>query len=126
MAGVKSGRLAEDIKRIISAEIRELKDPRISGATMLTVVRCEVSQDGSYCKAYISSFDGYAQAKEAAAGLESAKGIIKHEISRVLRLRKCPDIKFIPDNSMEHSMRINKLLKDDEGRLSGGEGFDKG
>lgn len=113
MAGVKAGRMSEDIKRIISAKMRDLKDPRISEATMLTVVRCEVSSDGSYCKVYISSFDGYAQAKQAVGGFESAKGLLKREISNVLHLRKCPELKFIADDSMEHSMRINELLKED-------------
>ncbi len=113
MAGVKSYRMGEDIRRIISAKLTELKDPRISGATMLTVMRCEVSSDGSYCKVYISSFDGHKQAIEAVKGLESAKGILKREISNVLRLKKCPELKFIADNSTEHSVRINELLKKD-------------
>ena len=113
MPGVKAYRMGEDIKRIISAKLTELKDPRISGATMLTVMRCEVTSDGSYCRIYISSFDGHNQALEAVKGLESAKGIIKREISSVLRLRKCPELKFIADDSTEHSARINELLKKD-------------
>ncbi len=114
MAGVKAYRMGEDIRRIISAKLTELKDPRISGATMLTVMRCEVSSDGSYCKVYISSFDGHKQVLEAVKALESAKGIIKREISNVLRLKKCPELKFIADNSSEHSARINELLKKTE------------
>ena len=64
MAGFKSGRMAEDIKRIISGMLRDLKDPRISGG-MLTIIRCDVSGDASHCKVYVSSFDGYEKAKEA-------------------------------------------------------------
>lgn len=112
MAGLKAYRMGEDIKRIISSKIRDLKDPRISGAMMLTIVRCEVSSDGSYCKVFVSSIEGYEQAKEAVKGFESAKGFLKREISNVLKLRKCPELKFVADNSIEHSAEINKKLRD--------------
>jgi ribosome-binding factor A len=103
--------MAEDIRRIVFAKMRELKDPRIGGGEMLTVTRCEVSHDGSYCKIYISGFEGEEQTKNAVKGLTSATGIIKREISNVLGLKKCPDLKFIADNSGESSVRIFEKLK---------------
>lgn len=112
MAGYRTIRMSEDIRRIISGKMRELKDPRIRGGEMLTVVRCDVAGDGSYCKVYISSFEGMERAKEAVKGFESAKGFLKHEISKVLELKKCPELKFIADNSIEHSAEITKKLKD--------------
>ena len=30
----------------------------------------------------------------------------------MLKLKKCPELKFIADNSIEHSAKINKLLKE--------------
>jgi ribosome-binding factor A len=110
--GYKAGRMSEDIKRIISGKIRDLKDPRISKNGMLTVVRCDVASDGSYCKVYISSFEGFDKAKEAVKGFESASGFLKREISHVLGLRKCPELKFVADDSIEHSAQISKRLKE--------------
>lgn len=112
MANFKAGRMSEDIRRIVSAKMRELKDPRLKGGMTLTVVRCDVANDGSFAKIYISSLEGFEASKEAVKGLESAKGFIKREISNVLKLRKCPELKFIADNSAEHSVAINKILKD--------------
>ena len=103
--------MSEDIKRIISGKMRDLKDPRISGNGMLTIVRCDVAGDGSFCKVYVSSFEGYDKAKEAVKGFESASGFLKREISNVLGIRKCPELKFIADDSMEHSAQINEKLK---------------
>ena len=111
MSGVKAGRMSEDIRRIISAKMRELKDPRLGGGSMLTVIRCYVSGDGSFCKVYISSLEGFDKAKEAVKGLTSASGYLKREISNVLKLKKCPDLKFIADNSAESSVRIFEKLK---------------
>lgn len=112
MASIKSGRMSEDIRRIISGKMRDLKDPRINGGDMLTVVRCDVARDGSFCRVYISSFEGYERAKEAVKGFDSAKGFLKREISNVLGLRKCPELSFVADDSIEHSAQINKLLKE--------------
>ena len=38
MAGYRAGRMSEDIRRIISGKMRDLKDPRIHGGDMLTIV----------------------------------------------------------------------------------------
>jgi len=110
--GYKAGRMSEDIRRIISGKMRDLKDPRIHGGEMLTVVRCDVASDGSYCKVYISSFEGYERAKEAVKGFESATGYLKREISNVLKLKKSPELKFIADNSIEHSAQIARRLSE--------------
>ncbi len=111
MPNFKAGRMAEDMKREISAIIRDLKDPRIAGG-MLTIIRCDVSGDMSHCKVYVSSFDGFEKAKEAVKGFESASGYIKREISNALHLKKCPELKFIADNSTQHSADINRILKE--------------
>lgn len=103
--------MGEDIRRIVFAKMRELKDPRIGGGEMLTVTRCEVTRDGSFCKIYISALDGEERSKQAVKGLTSASGIIKREISNVLGIKKCPDLKFIPDTSGESSVRIFEKLK---------------
>lgn len=103
--------MSEDIRRIISAKMRELKDPRLGGGELLTVVRCEVASDGSFCKVYVSSLEGIDKAKQAVKGFESASGYLKREISNVLGLRKAPELKFVADDSAEYSARIFEKLK---------------
>lgn len=110
MAGYKSDRVAEDIKREIIAVIRELKDPRVKDK-ILTVVRVEVSHDLSYAKVYVSALEGLDTAKEAVKGLVSATGHIRHEIGSRLRLRKTPELKFVADNSIEHGIEIFKKIE---------------
>lgn len=111
MPSYKASRMSEDIRRIVSAKMRELKDPRLDGGDMLTVTRCEVSHDGSFCKVYVSSLDGEQKTNEAVKGLTSASGLLKREISNVLGLRRSPDLKFIADHSSESSVRIFEKLK---------------
>ena len=111
MANFKTGRISEDIRRELSALIKELKDPRIANG-MLTIMRCDVSNDMSHCKVYVSSLDGFEKTKEAVKGFESSSGYKKRELSIALHIKKCPELKFIADNSTEHSVKINKLLKE--------------
>ncbi len=110
MAGYRKDRIAEDIKREITALTRELKDPRLKG--MLTVVRVEVSSDASSAKVYVSAMEGFETAQTAVKGLESASGLLKRELANRLHLRKAPALTFIADNSIEHGMRIVKMLND--------------
>ena len=110
MAGYRAGRMSEDIRRIISGKMRDLKDPRIHGGDMLTIVRCDVAGDGSFCKVYVSSFEGYEKAKEAVKGFESATGFLKREISNVLKLKKCPELKFILEKKLEEKQNKYKKI----------------
>ncbi len=111
MPNFRNGRLSEDIKREISALIREeIKDPRVNGG-FVSVVRTELSGDGSHCKVYISDLTGFEASKAAVKGLESASGMVRRHISNKLRLKKCPELKFIADNSIEHSAEIAKMLE---------------
>ncbi len=111
MPGFKKMRLEEDIKREISSlMLTEIKDPRVNSG-LVSVVRTEMSSDGSHCKVYVSSLDGMDSAREAVKGLESALWIFKKAITNKLRLKKSPELKFIADDSIEHSAKIEKMLE---------------
>ena len=113
MPGYRSGRTAEDIKREITAILRELKDPRLAGH-ILTVVRLDISHDLSYGKVYVSAMEGFEDAKAAVKALESATGLIRRELGARLRLRKAPELKFIADNSVEKGFEMFKKLRGPE------------
>ncbi len=109
MASYKANRTEEDILREMTAILRELKDPRID--PMLTVVRAELSRDLSDCKIFVSSLSGQSAAKQSCLGLESASGFIRRELFRRLKIRKCPALHFIADDSIAHSAEINRKLQ---------------
>ncbi len=109
MGTYKQNRTAEDIKREISAIVRELKDPRVS-EHLISVARAEVSSDSSYVKVYVSAVEGIEVAKAATKALTGATGLIRREIGKRLGLRKAPELKFVADNSVEYGMNIIKKL----------------
>jgi len=111
MANYKSGRVAEDIKRELTAIFRKIKDPRVNGV-FLSVIRTEVTKDLSYCTVYISAMDGIEKAKIAVKGLTSAAGFIKRELGLRLELRNIPEMIFKATDSIEYSANIARILKD--------------
>jgi ribosome-binding factor A len=110
MPGHRMDRIAEDMKRELSDILRQLKDPRVTG--IVSVVRVEVSADLSRAKVYVSSIGG--ENPEVAKGLFSASGYIRTELSNRLHIRKTPELKFIPDDSIQTSARIAKILSEIE------------
>lgn len=105
MSMYKNDRTAEDIKREITAVIRELKDPRVKDK-LLTVVRIELAGDLSFGKVYISALEGYETAVAAAKGLTHAQGLIRREVGNRLHLRKSPELKFIADDSVRKGIEL--------------------
>ena len=108
MPNHRIGRLSEDIKRELSALLRELKDPRIS--EMTSILRCEVSPDGSHCKVHVTALGDETAVQESCKGLTSAAGYLRRELGSRLKMRKCPELHFIPDTSIAYSAHINELL----------------
>lgn len=109
MAGHRSDRTAEDILRELTAILRTVKDPRVSG-TMLSIVRTEVTNDLSYATVYVSSMDGMDAAKDAVKGLKSAAGYMRRELGAALKLRHVPELRFVADDSIAYSARLSHTL----------------
>ncbi len=105
MSMYKKDRMAEDIKREITAVIRELKDPRVKDK-LLTVVRIELASDLSFGKVFVSALEGLDTAKTAVDGLKNASGLIRREVANRLKLRKAPDLIFVADDSVRESAEL--------------------
>ena len=110
MPSYRSDRNSEDIRRELTAILRTVKDPRVSG--LISIVRVEVSGDMGHAQVYISSMDGMDAARQAVKGLVSAAGYMRRELGHALRLRSVPELHFIADDSIEYSAGIAKTLAD--------------
>lgn len=91
---------------------REIKDPRIGFATVTDV---EVSSDLRHAKIFVSPLGDEESARQTMEGLESAKGYIRTELGRRVRLRFTPEISFAIDRSIEYGVRLTRLI-DEVGR----------
>lgn len=108
MPSFKIGRAAADIQRELADLFREMKDPRVS--KLLSIVKVDVSGDLSYATVYVSAIEGYDKTVESVKGLKNAAGFLRRELGVRLRLRKTPELRFVADNSIEHSAHIAKII----------------
>lgn len=116
--GYRAGRLGEEIRKLISdLLLRELKDPRLSGIVSISAV--DVTADYSYATIYISILgdnpedDAEKERKnEVLEAFRSAKGLIRKEIGKNIKLRHVPDLLFKIDTSLEYGRHISKVIKE--------------
>jgi ribosome-binding factor A len=106
----RTDRVAELIlEELAEVLLRKVKDPRIGNITLTDV---EVSGDLRNARVFYSLMGDEQRKAGARAGLESARGFVKRELSRRLKLRVMPDIAFHFDPSLERGSRIERLLSD--------------
>ena len=113
MPSFKTGRTASDIRRELSALIGGLKDPRIS--KLISIIKVDVSGDMSYATIYVSAIEGYDKTVESVKGLKSAAGYLRRELGARVKMRKTPELRFVADNSIEHSAHIAEIIESFDG-----------
>jgi ribosome-binding factor A len=86
----------------------KVKDPRIS--TLITITDVKISSDLSYAKLYISSFEGEKKMLTAVDALNHAAGFIQKNISKELRMRVTPKLRFYADESIKRGFEINEKI----------------
>jgi ribosome-binding factor A len=100
-------RVQELLKEVISEVMRELKDPRVGFATITDVV---VSPDLRHAKIYVSILGKEEDRQGTMIGLNNARGFIRREISKNIRLKHIPDLTFHFDESIERGVRVVHII----------------
>ena len=106
----RQDRVSALIQRELSEVIhRVVKDPRVA---FCTITHVEVSSDLKYVDVKVSVIGGLEQKEATLAGLKSAAGFLRREIGRRMALRYSPELRFSLDDSVDHLMKIDGLLKE--------------
>ena len=97
--------LREEIADII---MRKVKDPRLG---FVTVTDVELSEDLKTARVFVSVLKD--KDKETTLEiLNSAKGLIRGEISKRIRVKFIPTVEFRIDKSIEYGEKVDRLLKE--------------
>lgn len=118
MASNRLARTNDDIQRVISSLLRNVKDPRVQQG-MISVTRVETTGDLRYSKIWLSVM-GMKDEKELKKGLKSASGWLRRELGSSMNLRYTPELVFEIDHSIEYGAHISQVInsletKQDEG-----------
>lgn len=107
---VRANRVGEQMKKELGDIIgRKLKDPRVG---FVTVTDVQVTGDLQQATIFISVLGNEDQMEDTLKGLSKAKGFIRSEIGKRIRLRKTPEIDFEFDESISYGNRIESILKE--------------
>ncbi|MDP2279495.1 MAG: 30S ribosome-binding factor RbfA [Nitrospirota bacterium] len=97
--------IREEIADII---MNKVKDPRLG---FVTVTGAKITEDLKIATIYLSILKE--EEKETTIEmLNSAKGFIRAELAKRLKMKFIPSLTFRIDESLEYGVRIEKLLKE--------------
>ena len=102
-------RVNESVREVLSEAIIELKDPRIG---FVTITGVETSADLRHAVVFISVLGSERKREKSLAGLEAAHGVLQGHIARELRLKRTPQLTFQYDPTVEHGVRMSKLINE--------------
>ena len=103
-------RLEQDVKIALSDIImHEDKEKSVTG--LISVTDVKITPDQKYATVYVSIF-GKCNKDKVVEALTKAKGFIKKELGRRVRMRNMPEITFKLDNSMEYGEHMDRVIKE--------------
>ena len=106
----RSEKVAEAIHEMVSELlIKGLKDPRIG---FVTITGVKATDDLRLATIFFTVIGSEEEKRATEKGLNSARGYIRKEMGRNLRMRYIPDIVFKYDESVEYGSRIESLLRE--------------
>ncbi len=114
LGGLKLSFKKERMQSIIKKEIgefiiKELEKPALAHTTVTGV---EISADLKQAFVYISTYGTSQEKAMAIKTLNKEAGSIRWEITRRIRARYIPQLRFEVDESIERGFKIDKLLND--------------
>ena len=119
MAKHRDNRLGEELKKEISdILLHDIKDPDIG---FVSIVLVDVSHDLRVAKVYYSVMGNESEIDKTQRAMKRVAGYIRHELAGRLSLRYTPELVFIYDNSIEHGIRIAKILEDEKKKKNPGD-----
>ncbi|GAB4544563.1 MAG: ribosome-binding factor A [Anaerolineales bacterium] len=87
--------------------LRDVQDPRLR---QIFITDVKIDRELAFADIYVSALEGTDRAKEILAGLESAAGFFRRELSARVEVRSFPKLRFHWDPTPEHADHIEKIL----------------
>lgn len=106
----RTERIADQIQRDLAVLLqREIKDPRVG---LPTISGVKVSKDLAYADIYITfmAIDEPDKVKQALQVLENASGLLRSLLSKGIKLRVMPRLRFHYDETIVEGPRISALI----------------
>ena len=112
MEGKRQAKIARCIQKELSEIFR--RQTAAMGGVLVTVSTVRISPDLSIAKAYLSIFPSE-KAAEILENIQRQAKTVRYDLAQALRqvLRKCPELNFYHDDSLDYIEHIDQLLASD-------------
>lgn len=108
MAGRRNERLAEEIREEVAQIVGGgMKDPRLG---FVTITRVSLTGDMRTARVLVSILGTPKERAKSLGILRRAAGFVRRELGRRLNIRHTPEVLFVPDEGLDNSERVAKLL----------------
>jgi len=105
----RAKRLADLIREVVAQKLqRGIKDPRLGSHVTITDTR--VTGDLREATVFYTVYGDDEERAAAAAGLESAKGVLRSEVGRAAGVKFTPTLTFVADALPDTAKTIEDLL----------------
>ncbi|MFF3496816.1 30S ribosome-binding factor RbfA [Streptomyces sp. NPDC002795] len=105
----RAKRLADLIREVVAQKLqRGIKDPRVG--SHITITDTRVTGDLREATVFYTVYGGDEERAEAAAGLESAKGVLRSAVGQAAGVKFTPTLTFVADALPENARTIEDLL----------------
>ncbi len=121
----RTQRVGDQIQRELATVLQlEMKDPRLG---MVTVSGVDVSRDMAIATVYVTflGIEGQKAIDQAVEVLTDAAGYLRTELSRRMRMRFTPQLRFRYDESLVRGRRLSSLIDEAVAGDSGKDGQEK-
>ena len=103
----------ERVRKTLMKEIadiiqKDLRDSRINGVVSITDL--ELAHDNSFAKVYFSVLAGEKDKEQTIKAITENTPKIRYEVGKRIRLRLTPELRFIPDDSIERGTHVLDLI----------------
>lgn len=110
---VMEGKRQAKISRMLQKELSEIfrRQTAAMGNVLVSVSGVRVSPDLSLAKVYLSIFPP-AKSGEILENIKKQGKTVRYELAQTVKqtLRKCPDLSFYLDDSLDYAENIDRLL----------------
>jgi len=100
-------RVNESVRQVLAEALPELKDPRIG---LVTVTGVDTSPDLRSATVFVSVLGSEKKRTATLRGLDAAHGVLQGRLARELRLKRTPQLTFEYDPTVEHGVRMSRLI----------------
>ncbi|MDT0341068.1 30S ribosome-binding factor RbfA [Streptomyces litchfieldiae] len=105
----RAKRLADLIREVVAEKLhRDIKDPRLG--TRVTITDTRVTGDLREATVFYTVYGDDTDREEVAAGLRSAKGVLRSAVGAAAGVKHTPSLEFVPDALPETARNLDDLF----------------